>query len=322
VNRAVAAALGASVGGLGLYWWHCRETVPFTGRKHSIMFVSPEMERQMGVQTYQHMKSEAAAQGALLPDNHPAARLVARVGGRLAAVAAEGDGNDSRSSSSSFSSSSSLSSSSSSSKSSAAISHMRGLKWEFAVVDSPQVNAMVAPGGKVIVYTGLLRLVKGNEDELAAVLAHEAAHVLARHHAERMGRANAAAFLNVLARWLLGVPIPGAVVALALVLPHSRANEREADAIGVRLAARACFDPAANVRMLQRLASAEGGGGGGSGGLALLRTHPITSERVEAVRALLPKAMGEYEARCAVARAVLLEDRAYAAATAAPGPLG
>lgn len=305
VTRTVAAALGASVAGLGLYWWHCRETVPFTGRKHSIMFVSPEMERQMGIQTFQHMKSEAAAQGALLPDNHPATRLVARVGSRIAAVAAEGDGEGDSSSSSSRS----------------AISHMRGLKWEFAVVDSPQVNAMVAPGGKVIVYTGLLRLVKGNEDELAAVLAHEAAHVLARHHAERMGRANAAAFLNVLARWLLGVPVPGAVVALALVLPHSRANEREADAIGVRLAARSCYDPSANVRMLQRLASAEGGGGAG-GGLALLRTHPITSERVEAVRALLPKAMGEYEARCAVARAVLLEDRAYAAATAAPGPLG
>ena len=147
--------------------------------------------------------------------------------------------------------------------------------------------------------------------------------MLARHHAERMGRANAAAFLNVVARWLLGVPIPGAVVALALVLPHSRANEREADAIGVRLAARACYDPAANVAMLQRLARAEAGGNGGNG-FAILRTHPVTSERVEAVRALLPQALREYEARCSAARAVLLDQKSgwAVAATAAPGPLG
>jgi len=295
-----AAALGA--GSLGLYWWRCRETVPFTGRRHSVMFVSPEMEASMGRQTFAEIRREAASRNALLPDSHPAARLVARVGGRVAAAAetaGEGPG-------------------------AGDAGHMRGLAWEYAVVDDPQVvNAMVAPGGKVVVYTGLLRLVGGNADELAAVLAHEASHVLCRHHAERLGRANFAALANVLARWLLGVPVPGAVVALALVLPHSRANEREADAVGVRLAARACFDPAANVRMLKRLAAVEARGqsGGGAGGLALLRTHPLTAERVAAVEALLPAALAEYEARCGGLRAAL-GDRAWGYAAAAPGPLG
>jgi metalloendopeptidase OMA1, mitochondrial len=315
---------GATAGiglAFGLYWLSCRETVPFTGRKHSVLFVSPAMEAQMGRQTFDGIRRQAMAEGALLPDAHPAARLVSRVGQRVAQAvdrsAAEEEEEEAGGSTTSKSAPK------------AAWKHMRGLQWEYAVIDSPQVNAMVAPGAKVVVYTGLLHLINGNEDELAAVLAHEAAHCVARHHAERMGRANAAWFLNVLARWLLGVPIPGAVVALALVLPHSRANEREADAIGVRLAARACYDPAANVRMLSRLQMVEegkGGGGGGSGSAAaaLLRTHPMTGERVDAVRALLPSAMKEYHARCAAARAVLFpaEDLATVAAAAAPGPLG
>lgn len=60
---------------------------------------------------------------------------------------------------------------------------LQGLKWEFAVIDSPQVNAFVVPGGKVVVYTGLMQLLKGPamETQLAAVLGHEIAHVVARH---------------------------------------------------------------------------------------------------------------------------------------------
>lgn len=306
---------GGGAASLAAYWWSCRETVPFTGRKHSVLFVSPAMEAQIGRQTFDSMRREAAQQGALLPPEHPAARLVARVGARIAAAVDRCGGNDNADDLAAK----------------GAWKHMRGLKWEYAVVDSPQINAMVAPGGKVIVYTGLLRLLQGDDDALACVLSHEAAHCVARHHAERMGRANAFWFVNVLARWLLGVPVPGAVVALALVLPHSRANEREADAIGVRLAARACFDPTANVRMLQRLQrveeeGGEGGGGGGAGGGvgALLRTHPLTGDRVDAVRALLPKAMIEYDARCAAARSVLFpaENLGRVVAAAAPGPLG
>jgi metalloendopeptidase OMA1, mitochondrial len=69
---------------------------------------------------------------------------------------------------------------------------IQGLNWEFIVVDDPRnVNAMVAPGGKVVVYTGLLKILK-SEKELAAVLAHEVAHILARHTAEKLTSMQAA----------------------------------------------------------------------------------------------------------------------------------
>lgn len=90
-----------------------------------------------------------------------------------------------------------------------ALAPLQGLKWEFAVIDGPQVNAFVVPGGKVVVYTGLMKLLQGPamETQLAAVLGHEIAHVVARHavslQPDCLGRANRSGNPKSCCFWLL-----------------------------------------------------------------------------------------------------------------------
>lgn len=186
----------AAVAAGGAYYSSSLETVPYTGRRHAIMFVSQASERAAGQQVWEQTLREAGAEGRLLPPHHPLTRLVARVGGRVAGAACSGEGGGFQ-------------------------KHMANVDWEFAVVDDPQVNAFVAPGGKVVVYTGLLQIMR-SEDELAAVLAHEAAHVLARHTAERLSQASVMSLLSVASNWLLGIPLPPNLLVLAFFLPHSR----------------------------------------------------------------------------------------------------
>jgi predicted Zn-dependent protease len=142
----------------------------------------------------------------------------------------------------------------------------------------------------VVVYTGLLALLS-TEDELAAVLAHEVAHVVARHAAERITQGSALEVVRAVAYWGFGLPIPAAPLQAVFFLPNSRKAETEADAIGVQLAARACFDPGAAVAVFEKLGRAEAAAGGGAVP-ALLRTHPVSADRVRAIkqvrRALAP----------------------------------
>jgi predicted Zn-dependent protease len=128
---------------------------------------------------------------------------------------------------------------------------MPNAKWEFVVFDSPQANAFALPGGKVGVYTGLLRLTE-NDSELAIVMGHEIGHVIARHGAERMseamlisgiGAVSAAAIENKTDAktkdlFLLAY---GGATTVARVLPHSRGNESEADKMGAIYAASPTF---------------------------------------------------------------------------------
>ncbi|KAI8474498.1 MAG: peptidase family M48-domain-containing protein [Monoraphidium minutum] len=272
-NRAwvVKAAGGAAVVG-GAYYFRSLEEVPYTHRRHAI-FISPATEAQLGEQLWGETIRDAQASRKLLPPSHPLSQLVQRVGRRIAAVASDGEGGGYN-------------------------GHMKAQQWEFAVIDDPQVNAFVAPGGKVVVFTGLLQIMK-SEDELAAVIAHEAAHVVARHIAENLSRAQMIGLTTIVARLLLGIPLPPDLLVVSFFLPHSRSNEAEADAIGIRLLARACYDPEANVRMLQALEAQERArGGGGGSGPALLRTHPLTEDRVVRVRALLPEAYKIYRGHC------------------------
>lgn len=101
--------------------------------------------------------------------------------------------------------------------------HMRGLAWEFAVIASDDVNAFVVPGGKVVVYTGLLDMIS-SEDELAAVLAHECAHVLARHPAERITQGSILEAARMVAYWGFGIPIPSGPLTAMFFLPNSRSE--------------------------------------------------------------------------------------------------
>jgi predicted Zn-dependent protease len=166
---------------------------------------------------------------------------------------------------------------------------MQGLKWEFAVINSPEVNAFVVPGGKVVVYSGLLKLLK-TDDELAAVIAHEAGHIVARHVAERLTQGSVVELLRCIAYYAFGVPIPSGPLTAVFFLPNSRKAETEADVIGLQLAARACYDPAAAAVVFSKLGEEEAKHGGSSAIPKMLRTHPLTLDRIKKINEMLPKA--------------------------------
>ncbi|KAL4520402.1 hypothetical protein Ndes2526A_g04972 [Nannochloris sp. 'desiccata'] len=155
-------------------------------------------------------------------------------------------------------------------------------------IHSPEVNAFVVPGGKVVVYTGLLRLLT-TEDELAAVIAHEAGHVVARHVAERLTQGSVVELLRCIAYYAFGIPIPSGPLTAVFFLPNSRKAETEADVIGLQLAARACYDPAAAAVVFKKLGEEEEKHGA-SAIPKMLRTHPVTRDRIKKINEMLPKA--------------------------------
>jgi predicted Zn-dependent protease len=166
------------------------------------------------------------------------------------------------------------------------VSGLTGVEWEFVVFDTPQVNAFVLPGGKVAVHRGLMRLLGGNPDELAAVIGHEASHVLARHAAERVSQQAAVEAGAALAGAAIGEDNArevsaalGAGLLYGVVLPYSRRHELEADRLGVGLAARAGFDPSAALGVMRKLIEA-----GGDAPIPFLSTHPAGQDRIAALQ--------------------------------------
>lgn len=153
--------------------------------------------------------------------------------------------------------------------------------WTFYVVRGDDLNAFALPGGHVFVYTGLLEAV-GSRDELAAVLGHEIAHGIARHGTEQLTKAYG---LNILASLVLGKDpavyeeILARVVGTGAVAKFSRDAEREADRLGIELAAGAGYDPLGMAAFLGTLQEAHRR----RPGLVdqIFSTHPLTEERIE-----------------------------------------
>ena len=170
--------------------------------------------------------------------------------------------------------------------------------WSVKVIDDPKmVNAWCMAGGKMAIYTGLLEKVKPTDDELAQVMGHEISHALANHTAERMSVAMASQI------GLIGVAIAtndssnrglalsgaAAAAALAINLPNSRASEKEADILGMELAARAGYDPKAAATLWQKMGQV-----GGSSPPQFLSTHPSPENRQENLRQLADQMMPYY----------------------------
>lgn len=181
-------------------------------------------------------------------------------------------------------------------------------KWEFVLFESKDVNAFALPGGKVGVYTGLLKLAE-SDSELAIVMGHEIGHVTARHGAERMSEAMAmqlggalvaaavdAKTDNPATKQLFGLAY-GGVTTLGVALPHSRNNESEADRMGAIYAARAGYDPRASVTFWQKMmAQKQAAGAKGSDTIgALMSTHPADEKRIADLKALMPTVVPIYE---------------------------
>lgn len=156
--------------------------------------------------------------------------------------------------------------------------------WETAVFANSEPNAFALPGGKVGVNTGIFTVAK-NQDQLAAVLAHEIGHVVERHHDERitrqMGASGAVQLLGALAGDYGALATQGGslLAQTGFLLPGSRAQETEADVVGQRLMAEAGFDPAQAVNLWQNMIAA------GSGRPPeWLSTHPNPQSRIQELR--------------------------------------
>lgn len=172
-----------------------------------------------------------------------------------------------------------------------------GYDWEFNLLSDESANAFALPGGKVGVNRGLFKVAK-TEDQLAAVLAHEIAHVTARHSAERMTQQMAVKAgvtgVGVLAgQGGQGVAeIAAQAATLGIVLPFSRTQESEADEIGLIYMARAGYDPRAAIEVWENFERL-----GGDRPPEFLSTHPSPGNRIEALNEALPRAMEIYRQR-------------------------
>ena len=160
----------------------------------------------------------------------------------------------------------------------------RSVGWETAVFANSEPNAFALPGGKVGVNTGIFTVAK-NQDQLAAVLAHEIGHVVERHHDERitrqMGASGAVQLLGALAGDYGALATQGGslLAQTGFLLPGSRAQETEADVVGQRLMAEAGFDPAQAVNLWQNMIAA-----GGGRPPEWLSTHPNPQSRIQELR--------------------------------------
>jgi predicted Zn-dependent protease len=180
----------------------------------------------------------------------------------------------------------------------AAVADQPQFSWRFVVIeDAKQQNAFCLPGGKVAVYTGILPLAQTTTG-LAVVLGHEIAHAVARHGAERMSQAMVAETGGALLGALFGSS-PGANALLAaygagaqvgVLLPYGRAQESEADHIGLLLMARAGYDPREATAFWQRMERI-----GGSKTPEFLATHPSGGTREQQIGDWMPEALAWYE---------------------------
>ena len=228
------------------------------------MLVSPAQETQMGLSAFAQIKKEEKI------STDPALNArIQRIGKRIAASV----GRD-----------------------------VPNAQWEFVVFDSPTVNAFALPGGKVGVYTGLIKLA-ASDDEIAIVMGHEIAHVTSRHGAERTSQNYAIAGTGLAlavglemkdvdpAKRNMALAAYGLGSQVGYALPFSRLHESEADAVGLRFAAGAGYDPRAGASFWRKMSKQ-----GGAKPPEFLSTHPADSTRIANLEKLAPQYLPLYEA--------------------------
>jgi metalloendopeptidase OMA1, mitochondrial len=176
----------------------------------------------------------------------------------------------------------------------ATVSPDPGYDWEFTVFEADEPNAFALPGGKVGVNTGLFKVAR-NDDQLAAVMAHEVGHAIARHGAERMSHGLLFQFglvaLGAAVEEPSVVQLAAAAATLGVILPFSREQEAEADHLGLIYMAKAGYDPREAIELWRNFESL-----GGGRPPEFLATHPSPGSRIGRLQALMPEAMAIYEA--------------------------
>jgi metalloendopeptidase OMA1, mitochondrial len=235
-------------------------TSPITG-KTARVGLSSQQEETLGLQSYREVLSQSD-----VVTSGPEHDLVKRVAERLARVTGDA---------------------------------AKDFQWEVSLVRSPQVNAFCLPGGKIVVYTGILPYTQ-TEGALAAVMGHEMAHAVARHGSQRLLRTTLAQTFLIGANFSMGNLDPrqrqllmgalGAGAQYGVLLPFSREHETEADELGLLSMARAGYDPHEAISFWERMSKV-----GGAQPPVYLSTHPSNARRIQDLEAFMPRAMQEYE---------------------------
>jgi len=238
-------------------------TVPETGRKELIL-IPESQELALGVKSYREILSKSK-----LSQDQKIVDMVGRVGADTARVTSRD------------------------------YPIAKDYQWEFNVIEDEKTpNAFALPGGKIAIYTGILKYTQ-NEAGLATVISHEVAHALARHGGERMSQV----LLAQLGQAALNVAIKnqspeavkamnigyGVVTTVGVLLPYSRLQESEADHIGLILMAKAGYDPREAIGFWERMAKAEG-----TKPPAFLSTHPTDEKRIAQIKQWMPEALKYY----------------------------
>ena len=247
------------------------QTVPVTGRKHSLL-VSDAQVLSLSKEEYsKYMRS------AKLSANAANTAMVQRVGRRLASAVEAYLRNN------------------------GAADEIKNFSWEFNLVADKNVNAFCMPGGKIVVYEGLLPVTQ-DEASLAIVLGHEIAHAVAKHSAEQMSKKIRQSYGTQIGSQILGAiagqsvgDLAGAVAQQGFSfanLRYSRDNETEADHIGLIFAAMAGYNPQMAVPFWKRMAALSGN----SNQSDMLSDHPSDAKRIAAIQHWMPTAMKYYEA--------------------------
>ena len=244
--------------------------VPLTGRRQLNLIPESTMD-QMAVSEY---KSFLSSNKVVSSSSNKNVALVQRVGSRIAAAVTEYLKENNMS------------------------DRVAGYQWEFNLVDSKEANAWCMPGGKVVVYTGLLPITQ-DETSLAVVLGHEIAHAIARHGNERMSQQLVAQGIQVAGAvaldrspqvqniFLQSFGIGGGLGMLAF----SRRDELEADELGLIFMAMAGYDPRAAIPFWERMSKMAGG----SAPPELLSDHPSDARRIAQIQNLMPTALKYYK---------------------------
>ncbi len=263
MNRRHLRLLPILIAGLLFAWQYFSSEKfvnPETGRK-SHVGMSTEQEAALGFQTYRQVLAQSRT-----IDSGSDFEIVKRVAARLATATGQSGS---------------------------------AYQWQVSLIDDRQVNAFCLPGGKIVVYTGIIPVAQ-NEAGLATVMGHEMAHATSRHGAQRVLQQNLAqtAMTGVAIsladmdygkqRAVMGAL--GAGAQFGILMPFGRKHETEADEIGLMYMARAGYDPQESIAFWRRMDEASRGGPP-----EFLSTHPAHGTRVQQLQALMPKAMEEYQ---------------------------
>ena len=225
--------------------------------------VSAEQVERAATGQYASMLSQASQQRAVGPADHPQVKRLRYIAARIIPFTYEWN------------------------------PRARTWRWEVNLIGSKEVNAFCMPGGKIAVYYGILDRLQLSDDEVAMVMGHEMTHALREHAREQMGKSLATRGAVEIGAAILGLGGGGRLLAdmggQLLTLRFGRADETEADLVGLELAARSGYDPRAGVTLWQKMAAANQ-----RGSVELLSTHPSGPTRISDIRANLPKVEGLY----------------------------